>query len=146
MCPQWFSSACPCILQGILPLSHIKTSHLEGVPWGEACHGEFRPENSAKPIGEEKYFIPILLYPNYQPDVRAKQRLSGTCKDGEHLLLMYHFLKEKIILDYFLAKQKLQEIIIYCQFPVIAGKITQKTTKTLDKTFFKKSFYLKKKE
>ena len=59
---------------------------------------------------------------------------------------MYHFLKEKIILDYFLAKQKLQEIIIYCQFPVIAGKITQKTTKTLDKTFFKKSFYLKKKE
>ena len=55
--------------------------------------------------GEEKYFKIILQHPNYQPDVRAKQRLSGTCKDGEHLLLMYHFFKEKKIILDILAKK-----------------------------------------
>lgn len=56
--------------------------------------------------GEEKYFKIILQHPNYQPDVRTKQRLSGTCKDGEHLLLMYHFFKEKKNYSRYFSKKK----------------------------------------
>lgn len=56
--------------------------------------------------GKKKYFKIILQHPNYQPDGRAKQKLSGTCKDGEHLLLMYISLKKKIILDILAKKIK----------------------------------------